>query len=219
MSGNLLGNFDGVPLSETVAQLKGRLGTDVEPFSHLVLEGQILEDMESLASCGLQNGAMLTLVRSRTVPKGFFTEEQVAEFQEAFSLFDKEGKGTITTTMLGTVMRSLGQNPTAAELQDLISEVEAGGGNGAIDFPEFLFMIARTLKDTDEADDIKEAFKVFDRDGTGFISTAELKRVLANQLVGGIYEDDDDIRSTDVDEDGLVNYEEFVDMMFAKRQA
>ena len=40
------------------------------------------------------------------------TEEQIAEFKEAFSLFDKDGDGTITTKELGTVMRSLGQNPT-----------------------------------------------------------------------------------------------------------
>ena len=33
------------------------------------------------------------------------TEEQIAEFKEAFSLFDKDGDGTITTKELGTVMR------------------------------------------------------------------------------------------------------------------
>ena len=35
---------------------------------------------------------------------------QIAEFKEAFSLFDKDGDGTITTKELGTVMRSLGQS-------------------------------------------------------------------------------------------------------------
>ena len=70
------------------------------------------------------------------------TEEQIAEFKEAFSLFDKDGDGTITTKELGTVMRSLGQNPTEAELQDMVNEVDADG-NGTIDFPEFLTMMAR----------------------------------------------------------------------------
>ena len=72
------------------------------------------------------------------------TEEQIAEFKEAFSLFDKDGDGVITTKELGTVMRSLGQNPTEAELADMINEVDADG-NGTIDFPEFLSMMARKM--------------------------------------------------------------------------
>ncbi|KAJ0974670.1 hypothetical protein J5N97_016635 [Dioscorea zingiberensis] len=50
------------------------------------------------------------------------SDDQISEFKEAFSLFDKDGDGCITTKELGTVMRSLGQNPTEAELQDMINE-------------------------------------------------------------------------------------------------
>ena len=96
-----------------------------------------------------------------------------------WSVFDKDGDGTITTKELGTVMRSLGQNPTEAELQDMINEVDADG-NGTIDFPEFLTMMARKMKDTDSEEEIKEAFKVFDKDGNGFISAAELRHVMTN---------------------------------------
>ena len=49
------------------------------------------------------------------------------EFKEAFRIFDKDGDGTISTKELGTVLRSLGQNPTEAELQDMINEVDANG--------------------------------------------------------------------------------------------
>jgi calmodulin len=121
------------------------------------------------------------------------------EFKEAFSLFDRgspfsymqcrmfvnpvnpltDGDGTITSLELGTVMRSLGQNPTEAELQDMINEVDADG-NGTIDFPEFLTMMARKMRDTDSEEEIKEAFKVFDKDGNGFISAAELRHVMTS---------------------------------------
>ncbi|XP_050563331.1 calmodulin-like [Spodoptera frugiperda] len=172
------------------------------------------------------------------------TEEQNAEFKEAFSLFDKDGdgtitrgstdrgtdrrvqggvltvrqrwRGTITTKELGTVMRSLGQNPTEAELQDMINEVDADG-NGTIDFPEFLTMMARKMKDTDSEEEIREAFRVFDKDGNGFISAAELRHVMTN--LGEKLTDeevDEMIREADIDGDGQVNYEEFVTMMTSK---
>uniref|UniRef100_A0A5F8GXZ9 EF-hand domain-containing protein n=1 Tax=Monodelphis domestica TaxID=13616 RepID=A0A5F8GXZ9_MONDO len=64
-------------------------------------------------------------------------------------------------------MRSLGQNPTEAELQDMINEVDADG-NGTIDFPEFLTMMARKMKDTDSEEEIREAFRVFDKVGALF---------------------------------------------------
>uniref|UniRef100_A0ACB8GA80 Uncharacterized protein n=1 Tax=Sphaerodactylus townsendi TaxID=933632 RepID=A0ACB8GA80_9SAUR len=132
------------------------------------------------------------------------------EFKEAFSLFDKDGDGTITTKELGTVMRSLGQNPTEAELQDMINEVDADG-NGTIDFPEFLTMMARKMKDTDSEEEIREAFRVFDKDGNGYISAAELRHVMTN--LGEKLTDeevDEMIREADIDGDGQVNYEDCI---------
>ncbi|KAF5354284.1 hypothetical protein D9756_007224 [Leucocoprinus leucothites] len=140
----------------------------------------------------------------------------ITEFKEAFSLFDKDGDGTITTKELGTVMRSLGQNPTEAELQDMINEVDADG-NGTIDFPEFLTMMARKMRDTDSEEEIKEAFKVFDKDGNGYISAAELRHVMTN--LGEKLSDaevDEMIREADIDGDGQINYDEFVKMMLSK---
>ena len=51
----------------------------------------------------------------------------LTEFREAFSLFDKNSDGTISSAELGTVMRSLGQNPTENELQDMINEIDVDG--------------------------------------------------------------------------------------------
>ncbi|KAM9294022.1 calmodulin-like isoform 2-T2 [Gastrophryne carolinensis] len=144
------------------------------------------------------------------------TEEQIAEFKEAFSLFSKDGDGTITTTELGPVMRSLGQNPTEAELQDMINKVNADG-NGTIDFPEFLTIMARNMKDTDPEEEIREAFRVFDKDGNGFIRAAEF-RFIMTKLGECLTEEEVDemMKEADIDGDGQVNYEEFVQMMTAK---
>ena len=82
-----------------------------------------------------------------------------AEFKDAFSLFDKDNSGTITTEELGDVMRSLGQNPTEEDLQKMIDDVDQDG-DGTIDFPEFLTMLVRSMTETDSHEEVMEAFRV-----------------------------------------------------------
>ncbi|XP_064623165.1 calmodulin-A-like [Lineus longissimus] len=141
------------------------------------------------------------------------SEEQIAEFREAFSLFDKDGDGDITTKELGTVMRSLGQNPSESELQEMVNEVDTDG-NGTIDFEEFLAMMAKKMRDADSEEEIREAFRVFDKEGNGFLNAAQLKVVMAN-LGEKLTEEEVDemVREADLDGDGVVSYEEFAKIM------
>ena len=144
------------------------------------------------------------------------SEEQIIEFKDAFSLFDKNGDGKITTKELGTVMRSLGSNPTEAELQDLISEVDTDR-SGTIDFPEFLTVMAGTMNNSYNEKEIREAFRAIDRDGNGFISVAELRHTMT-KLDEKISDEEVDeiIKEADLDKDGQVNYEEFLTLMMSK---
>ncbi|XP_022846949.1 calmodulin-like protein 8 isoform X1 [Olea europaea var. sylvestris] len=165
-------------------------------------------------------------------------EEQIVEFQEAFSLFDKDGDGSsrfstvnslsdsksynlgieyfagcITIEELATVIRSLDQNPTEEELHDMIEEVDSDG-NGTIEFTEFLNLMSKKMKETDADEELKEAFKVFDKDQNGYISANELRHVMIN--LGEKLTDEEVeqmIKEADLDGDGQVNYEEFVKMM------
>ncbi|XP_047945565.1 calmodulin-like protein 8 isoform X1 [Salvia hispanica] len=170
--------------------------------------------------------------------------EQIVELQEAFSLFDKDGDGCITIEELGTVIRSLDQNPTEEELHDMINEVDIDG-NGTIEFAEFLNLMANKMKvnlthsyinnfssfhfgfyyfifntvfdqETDAEEELKEAFKVFDKDQNGYISATELRHVMIN--LGEKLTDEEVeqmIREADLDGDGQVDYDEFVKMMMA----
>ena len=55
---------------------------------------------------------------------------------------------------LSTVMRSLGQNPTDAEVQDMINEVDMDG-SGAVEFPEFCVMMVKKMQESDTENEIR----------------------------------------------------------------
>ena len=74
--------------------------------------------------------------------------------------------------------------------------------------------LSNKSKDVDTENELIEVFRVFDRDGNGFIIPGELKNVMAGvgeRLSDG--EVTEMIREVDIDEDGQINYEEFVAMM------
>ena len=78
-------------------------------------------------------------------------------------------------------------------------------------------MMARKMKDTDSEEEIREAFRVFDKDGNGFISAAELRHVMTN--LGEKLTDeevDEMIREADIDGDGQVNYEGVYNLNLAR---
>ncbi|KAI3872323.1 hypothetical protein MKX03_019590 [Papaver bracteatum] len=97
-----------------------------------------------------------------------FTEYQISDYKEAFTLFDEDGDGYIIAKELSTAMRYMGKNPTEAEIQDMINEVDADK-NGAINFTEFLDLMARKIKeaikdahsDEDEPNDFFKFLKRF----------------------------------------------------------
>ncbi|KAI4350057.1 hypothetical protein L6164_010582 [Bauhinia variegata] len=147
--------------------------------------------------------------------KDVLTEKQITEFQEAFCLFDKDGDGRITIEELGIAIRSLDENVTQEELQFMIHEVDTDG-NGTIEFGEFLNLMATKMKENEVEDQLREAFRVFDKDQDGYISPPELRHVM--RTLGEKVTDEEleqMMRVADLDGDGFVDYQEFVRMMLA----
>ncbi|XP_002733157.1 calmodulin-like isoform X2 [Saccoglossus kowalevskii] len=141
------------------------------------------------------------------------TEEQLSELKEAFSLFDIDGDGTINAKELGTVLRSLGQNPTDKEVEEMIEEVDVDG-SGSIEFPEFLMMMAGKFNETTTDKDLNDAFKIFDTENTGFISVDELKHLMTTMGERLSEEEMDEmVADANADSEGKVNYEEFVKLI------
>ena len=140
-------------------------------------------------------------------------EEKETEYREAFAMFDKNGDGTITITELGSVMKSLGNNPTDTELQDMINEVDADG-NGKLEFLEFCNLMDRQTKDISQEDELRERFKLFDKDGNGLIDRDELAIAL-QQLGEKLSEEEIDemLEDCDTNGDGQIDFEEFMRYM------
>jgi len=137
------------------------------------------------------------------------TADELETFKEAFTVFDKNQDGTITTKELSTVMRSLGQNPTDAEVQDMINEVDVDG-SGAIEFPEFCVMMVKKMQESDTENEIREAYRVFDKERTGCIAVSEMRLILSNLPEKLSEEEVEEMLATaDKDGNGAFSYEEF----------
>jgi len=144
------------------------------------------------------------------------TEEQKAELQDAFNMFDKNGDGKISSSEIGMLLRSIGQDPTESEIKDFIHEVDTDE-NGTIEFSEFcsLMLAKKNMKTNEEKEaELLESFKVFDKNGDGFISADELRSMMSS--LGESLTDEEVnemIDEADTDGDGQVNYQEFVRLM------
>merc|ERR1711981_1301959 len=143
-----------------------------------------------------------------------FSDQDKADFRKNFNLFDKKRTGAIPIGDMGTVLRSLGQNPTEAELAALMEEVDKDK-SGTIEFEEFIDLMARTNKTHEQMEEeIKNAFLTFDADGSGFITREELVETLTTmgdpvdeETIDGM------IAEADLDGDGKINYAEFTKIM------
>ena len=59
-------------------------------------------------------------------------------------------------------------------------------GSGEIDFNEFLQLMAAKQANMTMEDELRNAFNVFDKDGSGFISSDELKQVTKPINIGSL---------------------------------
>ncbi|XP_028914612.1 calcium-binding protein 1 isoform X1 [Ornithorhynchus anatinus] len=144
--------------------------------------------------------------------------EEIEELREAFKEFDKDKDGFINCRDLGNCMRTMGYMPTEMELIELSQQINMNLG-GHVDFDDFVELMGpKLLAETADMIGVKElrdAFREFDTNGDGEISTSELreamKKLLGHQV--GHRDIEDIIRDVDLNGDGRVDFEEFVRMM------
>ncbi|CAG5106493.1 Oidioi.mRNA.OKI2018_I69.chr1.g2869.t1.cds [Oikopleura dioica] len=140
-------------------------------------------------------------------------EEKLKHYQETFKKYDKNEDGTVTTAELATVLKESKKDLSNQQIEDAVQKYDADG-NGIIDFFEFIKLMANFNRDEEGEEAIRAVFRVFDKDGNGFISTKELREIL-KELGDDVSDKEiiEMIRNVDIDGDGKVNYDEFVQML------
>ena len=100
--------------------------------------------------------------------------------------------------------------------QEIVDEIDEDG-SGELEFPEFIQLAAKFLVEEDEEQmkwELKEAFRIYDKQGNGYITTPVLKEIL-REIDSTLSEDNLDQIVDEVDEDGsgTVDFDEFMSMM------
>ncbi|KAK8728569.1 hypothetical protein OTU49_009021 [Cherax quadricarinatus] len=143
-------------------------------------------------------------------------EEQIGALQKAFDSFDTDNKGYITPETVGVILRMMGVKISEKNLQEVIAETDEDG-SGELEFEEFVELAAKFLIEEDEEAlkaELKEAFRVYDKEGNGYITTDVLREIL-RELDNRLTEADLDGIIEEVDEDGsgTLDFDEFMEMM------
>ena len=162
---------------------------------------------------------VLNISKMKRLP---LTKDQVQKLKTEFMALDADGDGTITVVELEKVLRSMRGKLKASEadIKKAIKEIDKDG-DGTIDLEEYLKsrkgktnqdLIHRALVQRSR---VRKEFERFDQDNSGFITKEELMAVIQARAAVTITVEQIEKMMADSDEnnDGLINYEEFVLIM------
>ncbi|XP_075978101.1 troponin C-like [Anticarsia gemmatalis] len=142
-------------------------------------------------------------------------DAQIIMLRRAFSMFDSNKQGRIEKEKVKTILNTMIHDYDDLELDHLLDSEDAEA-LGTLNFDSFVRVATHFLDEDDEAlqKELKEAFRLYDKEGNGYIPTSSLREILAaldEQLTPD--QVDEMIAEIDTDSSGTVDYDEFMAMM------
>merc|ERR1712106_242107 len=148
--------------------------------------------------------------------------DEIKCLKVCFDLFDTKQVELLSGDDLGEIMRAMGFRPTEEELAELLHEVDEDG-SGEIEFGEFCQLCATFLVEDPPLEEmkkeLKDAFKLYDREGQGFITNDTLEEII-RELLAPLTEEEVEGILEELDEDGSgsMDFDEFCEMMMTKTE-
>lgn len=140
----------------------------------------------------------------------YFTAEERENFRNAFDAFDEDRDEFITVESLEKVIRAVGFNPMPEEVEDMIEDVRAP----TLNFDSFMYILYRHAREADPETELVNAFRVFDKEGSGRLKLdlvrdilKNIKRPFSDQQISELFS------QAEVGGDDCVNYVDFVKVM------
>ncbi|GAB4834142.1 Calcium-dependent protein kinase 25 [Ancistrocladus abbreviatus] len=138
------------------------------------------------------------------------SEEEIAGLKEMFKMIDTDNSGQITFEELKEGLKRFGANLEESEIRHLMQAADVDN-SGTIDYGEFIAAMLH-LNRLDGEDHLFAAFSYFDKDGSGYITRDELQQACQEFGINEIHLEEI-IKEVDQDNDGRIDYNEFVAMM------
>merc|ERR1712113_549562 len=145
--------------------------------------------------------------------------DEIKCLKTCFDLFDSKKQDFLSADDLDEILRAMGFRPSKEELQEILMEIDEDG-SGEIEFGEFCQLCAKFLVEEPDEEtmkaELKEAFRVYDKEGAGFITTDQLREIIG-ELDPHLTAADLDGIIEEIDEDGsgTMDFDEFCQMMMS----
>lgn len=168
------------------------------------IDSAVLSRMKQFMAMNKMKKIALRVIAER------LSEEELAGLKEMFQMIDADNSGSITFDELKTGLRRLGSSLLDTEIRTLMEAADVDN-NGTIDYGEFI-AATLNLNKVEREENLFAAFTFFDKDSSGYITVDELQQACMEFNIGDV-RIDEMIMEADQDNDGRIDYNEFVAMM------